>query len=65
MKKTIIGLILASPFLYVLSSGPVVALHEAGYLPDAIILFYLPLAWFQMEYPWFRDCLNNYIELFK
>jgi hypothetical protein len=54
---------LCLPAAYVLSFGPAVRLHDAGYLPSAIRWVYEPLNWLCHVCTPFRYALHWYVGL--
>ncbi len=61
-----VWLILAAmllPVSYVLSFGPAVRLHDAGYLPSAVRYFYAPLMWAAELWPPCASLLRWYVGL--
>jgi hypothetical protein len=62
---TIAVIVIAMPFLYVLSIGPAEAYFQNGSAPEWVVSFYSPLAWAANQSAACKEWLLWYINLWK
>jgi hypothetical protein len=56
---------LGLPVLYALSVGPFVWLVDRGYLPESLVVIYMPLELLVESSDWFRAAAEWYVELWE